>query len=280
MIIKQSDTLSYYGLKAQYFYHYLKAKSSTPIAQMKPPIVTGAVGGSGTRLISNLLTECGVNLGPWVKPDSKDSRAFQYFFSNYFQEMYMTIERGDTFSEPLMQSFFEAIQVHRNGMSDDAIWGWKQPRNIWSLPLFLTTFPDLKFIHLVRDGRDMAFSSNKSLLRDYGHMLLKTHYIESVVDARLELWEKTQRHIHEFSQKHLKPSHYLAIKYEDLCLNPKATLPALLDFIDYPYQEQTVDQLSAVIKPSSGIGRWQTADESLNLTDEVKEMLSLYQYEV
>ena len=37
-------------------------------------------------------------------------------------------------------------------------WGWKEPRSIYLLPFFHRHLPALRFLHVVRDGRDMALS--------------------------------------------------------------------------------------------------------------------------
>jgi hypothetical protein len=40
----------------------------------------------------------------------------------------------------------------------DIAWGWKDPRNIFLLPLWLDIFPDAKIIHVFRNGVDVAYS--------------------------------------------------------------------------------------------------------------------------
>lgn len=37
-------------------------------------------------------------------------------------------------------------------------WGWKDPRNTWTLPLWLELFPDARVLHIVRHGVDVAES--------------------------------------------------------------------------------------------------------------------------
>ena len=44
-------------------------------------------------------------------------------------------------------------------------WGWKEPRSIYLVPFLDAAMPSLRFLHFVRDGRDMAFSENQNQLR-------------------------------------------------------------------------------------------------------------------
>jgi hypothetical protein len=37
-------------------------------------------------------------------------------------------------------------------------WGWKDPRNSITLPVWLKLFPDARVIHIVRNGVDVAES--------------------------------------------------------------------------------------------------------------------------
>ena len=48
----------------------------------------------------------------------------------------------------------------------------KNPRSMFLLPFFDSYFPALKFIHIVRDGRDMAYSKNQNQLHKHGSTLL------------------------------------------------------------------------------------------------------------
>ena len=66
-----------------------------------------------------------------------------------------------------------ALQAHRRDLPEDATaWGWKEPRSIYLLPFFNSVMPRLRFLHWMRDGRDMAFSENQQQLRKHGQTVL------------------------------------------------------------------------------------------------------------
>jgi hypothetical protein len=51
-------------------------------------------------------------------------------------------------------------------------WGWKAPRSMYLLPFWHQRFPRFKFLHVVRDGRDIAYSTNQNQLRKHGGVFL------------------------------------------------------------------------------------------------------------
>src|SRR5208283_3337534 len=60
------------------------------------------------------------------------------------------------------------IDEHKSAIPPQAAgWGWKNPRSIFILPLIQSLYPDFHFVHVVRDGRDMALSVNQNQLRKY-----------------------------------------------------------------------------------------------------------------
>ena len=47
-------------------------------------------------------------------------------------------------------------------MAEDSKWGWKSPRSIYYLPYYKAVLGDaFRFIHVVRDGRDVALGDNQ-----------------------------------------------------------------------------------------------------------------------
>lgn len=51
-------------------------------------------------------------------------------------------------------------------------WAFKKPDLLNLLPFLLAAFPHMKILHVVRDGRDMAFSKNHAPLKKYAMSLL------------------------------------------------------------------------------------------------------------
>ena len=103
-------------------------------------------------------------------------------------------------------------------------WGDKTPSYLLEMDALWTLFPGCRFIHLVRDGRDVALSlkslswGSKDLLR-----------VAQDWRWKVTLGRKMGRMV---------PDHYLEIHYEDLVASPRDTLRRVCEFIDEPFEER------------------------------------------
>src|SRR5213079_372124 len=123
------------------------------------PLVIGATGGSGTRVIARIAKHAGYNLGSRLN-SSEDALEF-YSFHDAWINPFVSAQRRDEAMTPwqsarMKEDFYAALARHipeaeRRGTR----WGWKAPRSIYLLPFLHAECPHTKFIHLLRDGRDM-----------------------------------------------------------------------------------------------------------------------------
>ena len=105
-------------------------------------------------------------------------------------------------------------------------WGDKTPHYVRRMPVIQALLPEAYFIHIIRDGRDVALSV-KDLW--FG--------ADSVEDAARR-WrgsvEKARRHSR-------KLPHYLEVRYEDLVTDAESTLRKITDFVDLPWNQSMLD---------------------------------------
>lgn len=97
----------------------------------------------------------------------------------------------------------------------------KTPMNVIHIPFLARMFPESRFIHLIRDGRDVALSY---LDADFG--------VESVGEAAI-YWRRFVRKGRDDGRT-LGPR-YREIRYEDLLADPEAVLRSLCAFVEIPY---------------------------------------------
>ena len=222
-----------------------------------PPILVGALGGSGTRAVATILRRSGVFMGNWVDARTEDSQSFRVFLTRWFNHLLEEyfLENGNISTE-VATHFLDAVRVHRLGLSSGQldIWGWKNPRNMWLLPFYVKFFPNLKFIHIVRDGRDMALSTNNNLLNHSGDVILGPHWRNDLVYSQLELWRVGNLYARENAINLLGERNYLLLKYEEICQQPDASIARLLSFIGLPADTSLTSELSKLIVPSKRIG--------------------------
>ena len=219
-----------------------------------PPVVIGATGGSGTRVMAQVLRKAGWFMGDRVNPRNEDSLPMAWFLTKWLKTLkdFPNVE-PQTLARA-RRDFERMIYLHRRGVSaPDARWGWKNPRSLWLIPFLTERFPELKFIHMIRDARDMMLSENIYFLRQNGQWLLGPDWWRNPEAAQLELWRASNKRALEFAQQYLK-DRYLLVRYEDLCQKPAETVSAVTTFLGSP--EINIGPLIEGIRDRGNIGRW------------------------
>jgi len=236
----------------------------------KSPIIIGGVGGSGTRMIAELLQSTGVNIGSALN-ESLDNLWFTLLFrrSSWKKERADTLEilracrvlsaahHGEGYKDiPLdvdryitdlaenMPDFglkgspFESwLDVsrhflnHRYNHNTDGLWGWKEPNSHMFLPELLVTFPRLKYVHVIRNGVYMSQSSNQNQLNQWG--LWFGDEVDAggdVSERSSQFWCASNLNARRVCESSLADQHFW-LKFEDLCSDPKSVATDLLAFV-------------------------------------------------
>jgi hypothetical protein len=237
-------------------------------AARETPIVILGTGGSGTRALAILAGEAGYFMGTNLnRPrDSLDVGQFlgrwlnRYLpKTNWIEEMWRGSDRSK-FGRPraMAAEFQAAIEDHRAAIEHpDARWGWKAPRTILILPFVHEMFPSAKIVHLVRDGRDIAYSSNQNQLQKHGRRLLpESDKPVPRAHASIMFWAQVNLAAAHYGARFLG-GNYLLVRYEDLCSDPGQAAIQLVDFLDCPVPRELMRSAGIeVVRPSSSLGRW------------------------
>jgi len=177
------------------------------------------------------------------------------------------------------KGFARRVQVHRRGIpSLKAPWGWKNPRTMWLLPFLVDRFPEMKFVHMIRDARDMMLSENRYFLRQHGYWILGPDWWRNPETAQLALWRLGNKRAVEFGQQYLGDRYHM-LRYEDLCQKPAETVARLLEFLEAPKMD--VGPLIEGIRDHGNIGRWRRAGatEVVELGRDVESDLERFGYD-
>jgi protein-tyrosine sulfotransferase len=105
-------------------------------------------------------------------------------------------------------------------------WGDKTPLNTFYLPSIYAVFPDAKFVHILRDGRD-CIASMITQLSGYN------------VETAADRWLNAVRAANKFSSSH--PDACYRIRYEDLTLDPEKSLSQLCAFLGIEYSSDMIN---------------------------------------
>jgi hypothetical protein len=120
----------------------------------------------------------------------------------------------------------------------------------------------LKFIHVLRDGRDMALSRNQNQIHKHGPAVLSwgERLFRSVPERSVLMWEKVNSHAADYGQSILRDN-YLRIRFEDLCAKPLETTVQILNFLESTIDPEPIAR--AEITPPGSLGRWQTCSPQI-----------------
>lgn len=164
-------------------------------------------------------------------------REFPYFI--YQQERGNLIEPG-TWRESIRVMDFagivEALIRHDCGtaMGGRRVWGDKSPTYTRHVGLLKQQFPQARFVHIVRDVRDVARSSREA----WGVSPLRTaqRWVDSVLEP--------ERQAIGFE------SDLLQVRYEDLIMNPWEVVRSICTHLGVAYS----DELLQLRRPSENLG--------------------------
>ena len=255
------------------------------------PVVVGGMGGSGTRVIAQLLQSLGFDIGSDLN-ESLDDLSFTALFKRpslwplqdhlpqlgEALDLYLTCKGQKSASWKSQADHNARIAQLWDGIrrTDEWIdagdlgtrmeflntrslpklkWGWKEPNTHVVLPFLLAALPNMKYIHVTRHGLDMAYSSNQTQLRVWGSHLLQRRVKLNSADESLAFWCAVHHRLTEL--KRLSEEQIFILPFESLFENAVPVLTNLCNFLDQPEAlDAALAAISTVQKPKS-IGRYQ-----------------------
>lgn len=102
-------------------------------------------------------------------------------------------------------------------------WGDKTPQYVEHVQLLAGLFPDARFIHMIRDGRDVAMSE------------LDLHRLHRHAASAAFLWSRKVR-IGREAGRALADGRYMELRYEDMLASPDTELARLCRFLGLSYE--------------------------------------------
>jgi hypothetical protein len=126
--------------------------------------------------------------------------------------------------------------------------------------------PNFKYIHIVRNGLDMAFSKTTWQARHWSHFFgLPFDEATLFPVHQLRYWTIANRVALDYGEAQM-PGRFLAISYEDFCENPAHHIDQITTFLDVPARE-----IPASLVIPSTIGRRNEKDLSIFSSSELEQ---------
>lgn len=256
------------------------------------PIVIGGIGGSGTRLIAQILKELKFFIGHDLN-EPLDNLSFTLLFKRPEWFYKNTDNKNDIFTglsileKSMLKSFptlttvencflekatdsmfkfghnlagdgkgkwaIERLNRIKKGRPENEIqntgWGWKEPNSHLLLPYLNSYFPNLRYIHTIRNGLDMAYSSNQQQLFNWGPMygidLPKTDI--DIPEASFKYWVAANMKVIDIGEK-IGSRNFYCLNFDNLICNDKKEILNLLSFIGVEAHQSIIDLIESIIK--------------------------------
>jgi hypothetical protein len=142
-----------------------------------------------------------------------------------------------------VRTFYEAYMQQQGKPR----WGEKTPTYVQKMKLIQRALPEARFVHVIRDGRDVALSVLDRTVRDLTAADVAKRWRKKITKAREDAPQL---------------EYYTEIRYEDLILDTEPVLRKVAEFIDLPwddamlsYHERSADRLKEMARPLPGDGR-------------------------
>lgn len=136
------------------------------------------------------------------------------------------------------------------------LWGWKEPNTHVILERLWRRVPTLTYIHVIRNGLDMACSDNQNQLRLWGELFGPAVDAEWTPRRSLAYWCAAHRRLLRAADE--PGRRFLLLNYDRLCREAERDheLGRLFDFLSLAPARRQIDEISAAVVPPASIGRF------------------------
>jgi hypothetical protein len=246
------------------------------------PIIIIGMHRSGTSLMSRLMSDLGIHMGDWLSRDA-ESVFFQKINRSVYGRANAHWAEPETLLDALAAPDYvvkEANRIRKRlvggrvrfglppllaknfgksvwtgfDWSNLGAWGWKDPRTALVIPIWQQVFPRARWVHIYRDGIDVALSLYQRALRQQKKKLLKLYRFDFSkrtleFEYCFQLWEIYLTAI-ERGLSTIGQSQIYTMKYEDLLREPAAELEKVLAFIEFGASRANLDRVCEQINRS------------------------------
>lgn len=258
---------------------------------LAPPLIVFNKSHSGSRVLARVLEAAGVFMGTRCNEsgDSLDVLPFVQIGVERLYPEYWRLGADAALERQITAVAAKAILGHLRTYQGGP-WGWKLCETAYILPLLAILFPTARYVHLIRDGRDVAFSNHvaprdpfwqkvyanaegigrwnglffgrhsRFTYRLYPHLYNAQHWLNSVTVGR------------RFGA--MLGSRYHELRYEGLCTEFDATCATLFAFAGLAPDPAALSPIrSSVVRTRVGCFRQQNPIYVWQVTNRLRPLL-------
>ena len=246
------------------------ARLRESLAGAGDPVVLFNKSHSGSRVLAELVAAGGVFLGA-ERTESGDALPIWEWVEALVLGHYpgfAGLWDGSRPPEASIAALGErAFARHLAGRASGRPWGWKLCETVYALPVIDHCFPRARYVHLVRDGRDVAFADHHGPTDAFWRKVyfdtdrIRTFRGRALTGLGYRLEPHVHNALHWMSSVRLGRAagamlreRCLEVRYEDLCLDFERTARRVLEFVGAPSVDAAIAALSPRIS-SAAVGR-------------------------
>ena len=155
--------------------------------------------------------------------------------------------------QPRLPFVLEALFQQRLAPHRAVRWGDKTPLYVRYVPTIRALFPQAKFIHMVRDGRDATLSAAKKWAA--GKPYMDSYYLLTNWRRNVEAGWAAQK---------LLGDDYLELRYETLVTEPETAVSQLCTFLNEPFEPAMLDQTGLARQVGGGVDEHVEVQRQIN----------------
>lgn len=269
------------------------------------PIVIGGIGGSGTRLVTQIVQQGGVFFGGdlneeldnlWfsllfvrrsiISRSNDDLERLAWLFVNAMRERHPVPEelielldeaaqsdRGPALRKSVLDSARASFDDPGLSPSTHTLWGWKQPNSHVLVPMLSQYIPGMKYIYVVRNGLDMAFGYNQNQLKYFWGDLLLESGVDSSPRNALRYWVASYKR--NCAYRDFLGDRLYILNFDLLCNSPDEQIQHLYRFLNLDAAQIDLDSVVQSIVVPGSTGRHKHHDCGQLRTEDVEFVKSL-----
>ena len=243
-------------------------------AALPPPVVVFNKSHSGSRLLARLLAASGVFMGG-DRNASEDAlpllKLVQYFVAHYYPDASALWDETRPVDGALLGLVEGVFADHLRGHDGKQPWGWKLCETVYALPLIDFLFPGARYVHLIRDGRDLAFSNHVAPVEPFwqkvfvdavgvGHWRGLAYGTMARIGYRLDAPRYNMQHWTNsvsLGRRYgaMLGGRYLEVRYEALCREFESEAARVLGFAGVPDADAGIAALRGEVS-LNGVGKF------------------------
>ena len=253
------------------------------------PLIIIGMHRSGTTMIVRMLRELGMFMGASLEENEEATFFLElndWLLAQSQAGWYNPLNFKHITDEPVILDAFARYldaylatrkvknylgpQIYKKGIRLQTLvppWGWKDPRNTFTLPVWLKLFPGARVINIYRNGIDVAQSLvsrsagiELAVARDVDtriRKIRKNPFYEHrwrclvfhplfTLDTGFELWEQyvaeASRHVEILGNR------AISLRYEDFLESPLHELKRMAEFCNLPAREEDLASLAGGVR--------------------------------